>query len=95
MNVTAPVVSIAADLAGASRTYMTLTVIYAVSTIGMIVTVLASFIALMIEGGGARLLDQRHALFSLVAGALAFVSLALIQFVQWSAILLRKLRRAK
>lgn len=90
MNAAAPVVSIAADRAEASRTYVTLTIIYAVSTIGMIVTVLASFVALMIEGGGGR-----HALFALVAGSLAFASLALVQFVEWLAILLRKLRRAK
>lgn len=90
MSVAAPILLVAADRAGTSRTHVTLTIIYAVSTIGMMVTVVASFVALVIEGGCGS-----HALFALVAGSLAFASLVLIQFVQWSAILLRKLRGAK
>lgn len=90
MTTAAPALIVATDRAAATRAQVTLTIIYAVSTIGMIVTIVASFVALMIESGRGS-----HALFALVAGSLAFASLALVQFVQWSAILLRKLRRAK
>lgn len=87
MNAAAPIILSTADRASAPRTHVTLTIIYVVSTIGMMVIVMASFIALLIGGGGGR-----HALFALVAGSLAFAALVRIQFVQWSAILLRKLR---
>ena len=90
MNIGSPAIIVAVDRADASRAPVTLTIIYVVLTIGMMVTVVASFVALMLEGGRGN-----HALFALVAGSLALSTLVLIQCVQWSAILLRKLRRAK
>lgn len=71
----------------ASRARIAILAAYAAATFAASVIFFAVFLALMINGSSGR-----NALFALVAGALSFSAMVLLQFAHWAVILIAKMR---